>query len=471
MTQRILVIDDDSDTCTLLEAALSRLGYPVDVALSAAEGFAAFERATYAAVLTDLNLPGASGLDLCQQLLEAAPNVPVILITGDGATGSAVEGIRRGAFDYLTKPVDQQLLGLSVARAVHRAKLHRELEQLREVSGEAKRATLIGASPSMRAVREMIARVAPSEATVLIQGETGTGKELVARSIHAQSPRKNGPFIAINCAAVPASLLEAELFGHVKGSFTDAKGNRDGLFVRANGGTLFLDEIGDMPLEMQSKLLRALQERTVRPVGSNSEVPLDVRVITATHQDLESAIKQRRFREDLFYRINVVSVQVPPLRERGSDVLALATNFLGAACERDDRPLVSISAPVAERLLAHDWPGNVRELENCMERVAALARYRTATVADLPEQLRLPSPSPSGLGPGNDEAIITLDELERRHILTVLARMNGNKSRTAELVGVDRRTLYRKLDSYQRADSSSAPSRGAQTSAEPMATL
>jgi DNA-binding NtrC family response regulator len=409
-------------------------------------------------VLTDLNLPEAGGLDLCQQLHAVAPNVPVVVVTGDRTLETAIEAIRRGAFDYLTKPVDPQLLGLSVARAVRRSKLIRELELLREPVGETTRATLLGGSGPMRAVREMIARVGPSEATVLIQGETGTGKELVARSIHAQSARREGPFVAINCAAVPASLLEAELFGHVKGSFTDAKASRDGLFVKAQGGTLFLDEIGDMPLEMQSKLLRALQERVVRPVGGNAEVPLDVRVIAATHQDLEAAIKQRRFREDLFYRINVVNLQLPALRERGSDILALAAGFLRAACESDGRPAVSISSSVAERLLEHDWPGNVRELENCMERVAAVAHYRTATVADLPEHLRDAPPNPFAVDSARDEGVVTLDELERGHIMKVLARLNGNKSRTAELIGLDRRTLYRKLDAYQRADANAAAS-------------
>ncbi|HEX6243561.1 MAG TPA: sigma-54 dependent transcriptional regulator [Polyangiales bacterium] len=458
MTQRILVIDDDSDTCTLLETSLTRFGYAVDVALSAEDGLARFATTPYALVLTDLALPESSGLDLCQQLLVVAPSVPVIVVTGDSTMQSAIEALRHNAFDYLTKPIDSQLLGLSVARAMHRSRLTQELELLRGNVGETKGATLLGNSAPMRSVRDMIARVAPSEATVLIQGETGTGKELVARATHAQSGRHEGPFVAINCAAVPASLLEAELFGHVKGSFTDAKSSRDGLFVKAHGGTLFLDEIGDMPLEMQAKLLRALQERVVRPVGSNTEVPLNVRVIAATHQDLDAAVKQRRFREDLFYRINVVSIQIPALRARGGDILALAAGFLRAACERDGRPAVSISQPVAERLLAHEWPGNVRELENCMERVAAVARYQAATLADLPDHLRDAPPNPFAANVANDDGIVTLEELERRHIMKVLARLNGNKSRSAELLGLDRRTLYRKLDAYQRAETNAASS-------------
>jgi two-component system response regulator HydG len=455
MNQRILLIDDDPDTCALLEAALRRLGYQADTVGSAQAASEALAANAYAVVMTDLGLPGKSGLELCEEVIRSAPNVPVIVITGDTTTETAIEAIRRGAFDYLTKPIDAQLLGLSVARALHRARLHQEVERLKErTAGGKRRPGLLGDSAAMRSVRELIARVAASEASVLIRGETGTGKELVARAIHAQSARKDGSFIAINCAAVPANLLESELFGHAKGAFTDAKSARDGLFLKADGGTLFLDEIGDMPMEMQSKLLRALQERTVRPVGSNAEVPFNVRLLAATHQDLEAAAKERRFREDLFYRINVVTIEVPPLRERGGDILSLAANFLSAACAQAERPPVNLSPPVAERLLAYDWPGNVRELENCMERVAALARYQSATVLDLPEHMRAASSSPYVSGPTRDEEIITLDELERRHILNTLARVQGNKSRAAELVGLDRRTLYRKLDTYRRSEGS-----------------
>jgi two-component system response regulator HydG len=453
MTQRILLIEDDPDTCTLLEGALRRLNYHVDAVGSAQAASEALASASYSVVMTDLGLPGKSGLQLCEEIIKVAPNVPVIVITGDTSTESAIEAIRRGAFDYLTKPIDGQLLGLSVARALHRARLHQEVERLKERTSSGKqRAGLLGDSAPMRAMRELIARVASSEASVLISGETGTGKELVAHAIHAQSARKDGPFVAINCAAVPASLLESELFGHAKGAFTDAKSARDGLFLKADGGTLFLDEIGDMPMEMQSKLLRALQERTVRPVGSNAEIPFNVRLVAATHQDLEHATEQRRFREDLFYRINVVTVDVPPLRERGGDILSLAANFLSAACAHAERAPVSLSPQVAERLIAYDWPGNVRELENCMERVAALARYQSATVLDLPEHLRGTPNSACTTGSARDEEIITLEELERRHILATLARVQGNKSRAAELIGLDRRTLYRKLDAYRRSE-------------------
>jgi two-component system response regulator HydG len=273
--------------------------------------------------------------------------------------------------------------------------------------------------------------------------------------------------VAINCAAVPANLLESELFGHTKGAFTDAKTMRDGLFLQASGGTLFLDEIGDMAPEMQSKLLRALQERCVRPVGSNVEIPFDARVLAATHRDLESEVRERRFRQDLYYRINVVTIDVPPLRERTTDILKLASHFLARFCERDKRSHVRLSPQVAELLLAYEWPGNVRELENCMERTVALARYELAVPEDLPEALRSAhedsSESPSRWG---SEEIVTMDELERRHILQVLERFAGNKSRAAQLLGLDRRTLYRKLELYRAAQK---PSEGSSTGAGPRA--
>jgi DNA-binding NtrC family response regulator len=296
----------------------------------------------------------------------------------------------------------------------------------------------------MRRVRDLIQRLANSDASVLIQGETGTGKELVARALHKASPRAQGPFVAINCAAVPAALLESELFGHARGAFTDAKSDRPGLFVQASGGTLLLDEIGEMPLEMQAKLLRALQERVVRPVGGSREVPFDVRILAATHRDMEGLVAQRQFRQDLYYRLNVVRLDVPALRDRPGDILTLAVHFLDRFCERAGHARLSLSGPVAERLLAYDWPGNVRELENAMERIVALSRFDQTAVEDLPLALRsAPSQVTDSLESESD--IVSLDELERRHIVRVLELARGNKSRAAELLGLDRRSLYRKI--------------------------
>ncbi|HEX6240048.1 MAG TPA: sigma-54 dependent transcriptional regulator, partial [Polyangiales bacterium] len=289
MTQRVLLIDDDSDQCDLMQSMLERLGYRVESTTSPAAGLskASAPGSDYAAILTDLSMHEMSGLTLCEKLLAAAPGTPVVVVTGDTTTETAIAALRSGAFDYVTKPIDPQLLGLSLARATHRSHLLRELDRLKRGTGVAD-LTAVGESAAMRRMQDMITRVAQSDASVLIHGETGSGKELAARAIHQGSARASGPFIAINCAAVPATLLESELFGHAKGAFTDAKQQRAGLFLEASGGTLFLDEIGDMPLEMQSKLLRALQQRCVRPVGSNAEVPFNARILTATHRDLEA---------------------------------------------------------------------------------------------------------------------------------------------------------------------------------------
>jgi len=304
-------------------------------------------------------------------------------------------------------------------------------------------------SPQMKRLNELIARVGASDVSVLIQGETGTGKELVARAVHDASARRSGPFVALNCAAVPPALLESELFGHTRGAFTDAKSDRKGLFLEASGGTLFLDEIGEMPLEMQVKLLRALQERKVRPVGGNVEVAFDARIVTATHRDLEADIKAQRFRQDLYYRINVVRVDVPALRDRGNDVLELASHFLRVAGERDNRPPLRLSPKVAELLLGYEWPGNVRELENCIERAVALARFDQLSVEDLPEKIHAYRAGRIILAAEDVEEIMPIDELERRYTLDVLKQLNGNKARAAQLLGLDRRTLYRKLEQYQ----------------------
>jgi transcriptional regulator with PAS, ATPase and Fis domain len=302
----------------------------------------------------------------------------------------------------------------------------------------------------MKAVYDLLERVSDSESTVLVSGESGTGKELVARALHRRSKRHAGPFVAINCAAMPPHLLESELFGHVKGAFTDAKSARPGLFVQAKGGSVFLDEIGDMPLELQPKLLRALQERSLRPVGSEQETPIDVRVIAATNRDLESAIEERKFRDDLYYRINVIHVELPPLRARGGDILLLAQHFLTHFAGQSEKAVSGLEPAAAEQLSAYSWPGNVRELANCMERAVALTRHQSLTVDDLPEKVRnyrsshvlVAGSDPSELGP--------LEEVEKRYILRVLEAVGNNKTLAARKLGLDRKTLYRKLERYDR---------------------
>jgi two-component system response regulator HydG len=450
MTDRILIVDDDADACTLLEAALTRLGYAAESTQDPADALARANRQDYAAILTDLEMGEMNGLALCDRLLGVAPDVPVIVVTGHASMETAINAMRAGAYDFLTKPVDQKLLTLALGRAVQHHALKSELKRLREEAGErtAADSTLVGDSEPMRKVHELIARVARSDASVLLMGESGTGKDLVARAIHQASERRSGPFVAINCAAVPRELLESELFGHEKGAFTDAKAQRAGLFVEATGGTLFLDEIGEMPLDMQAKLLRALQERVVRPVGSASEVPFDARIVAATQRDLALDSESGRFRRDLYYRVNVVRVDLPALRERGHDILKLAAHFLERFTRGEGKRSVRLSQPVAEKLLGYDWPGNVRELENCMERLVTLARFNQVSVEDLPENLRrqrsaLPSFELNGA------RVATVDEMERRHIMHVIKLVDGNKSRASQLLGLDRRTLYRKLERYE----------------------
>lgn len=463
-TPKLLLVDDDADHLTLLRSLLA--GYNIDSTTSPSEAIEMARKERYSLVLSDLGMPEMSGEQLAKKLLEVSPDLPIIMVTGNGSVEGAVAAMRVGAFDFITKPVDAKLLSVAVDRAVNHDKLVHEVKQLREQSTSTiAKASMLGESAPMERVHDLINRVAPSEASVLICGATGTGKELAARAVHALSSRKNGPFVAINCAAVPATLLESELFGHSRGAFTDAKAQRSGLFVRATGGTLFLDEIGEMPLEMQAKLLRALQERTVKPVGSDNEVPFDARIVTATHRDLEAAVKEGRFRQDLYFRINVVRVDLPTLKDRGTDILRLANHFITKQAAKSQRTPLKINPAVAERLLGYDWPGNVRELENCMERVSALAQNDTIAVDDLPERVRDHSPERFVVAANEPEEVITLDELERRYILRVLKLTKGKRSRAARLLGLDRRTLYRKLERYG-AEESSADGVAAEAGAE-----
>jgi two-component system response regulator HydG len=347
----------------------------------------------------------------------------------------------------VSKPVELELLTTAVTRALEH---HRLRDRVRTLSMEVEQvrgsSELMGDSRAMRELRSQIGRLAQTDATVLIRGESGTGKELVARSLHAQSPRRSGALVAVNCAAVPEALLESELFGHVAGAFTGATRARKGLFLAAHGGTLFLDEVGDLPLDLQPKLLRAVESRKIRPVGGDREIDVDVRLLTATHRDLESALRDGQFREDLYYRLNVVELEVPPLRARGGDVLVLAQSFLLRYATRFEKSVSTLTESAAERLLAYDWPGNVRELQNAMERAVALARHDQIVVDDLPERIR--QYRRTGLsfdGDGQDQ-LVPLAEVERRYIAHVLDAVGGNKTLAAKILGCDRKTLYRKLE-------------------------
>src|SRR5882724_9801191 len=460
MPNNVLFVDDDADMCELVREALKRRDFQVDVRSSADEAMQALRTGEYSVVVTDINMKGMSGLEFCRRTSENRPDVPVIVVTAFGSMETAVAAIRAGAYDFITKPIQMDDLALTLSRAIQLRSLREEVKRLRSEAATTKTfEELVGASPAVRAVYELVERVADSDATVLVTGESGTGKELVARAIHRRSRRSEGPFVAINCAALPESILESELFGHVRGAFTDAKGAKAGLFARASGGTLFLDEIGEMPLGMQVKLLRALQERTARPVGGEEEIPFDARVVAATNRDLESDVAEHRFREDLYYRVNVVRIQVPPLRARGNDMLLIAQHFLDRFAKQSGKNVLGISSTAAEKVLAYDWPGNVRELQNCVERAVALTKFDQLVVDDLPEKIREHKNTRFVIATENPAELLSMDEVERRYTLKVLHAVNGNKTLAAQVLGFDRRTLYRKLERYGEIEASSSSSR------------
>jgi DNA-binding NtrC family response regulator len=446
---RILIVDDDPTIPEILGAALEPRGFEVVGCGSAQEALTRLSESEFDAIATDLNMPGMTGLELCARVVADSPDVPVIVLTAYGSLDAAIGAIRAGAYDFLVKPPEVDALAVALDRAIQHRALRREVRRLRQAVAQAQRFDeLLGASNPMRALFDLLERAAASDASVLITGETGTGKELVARALHSRSARAARPFVAINCAALPETLLESELFGHAKGAFTDARTAHAGLLVRASGGTLFLDEIGDMPAALQVKLLRALQERTVRPVGALDEVKFDARVIAATHRDIETAVAEGRFRQDLFFRLNVITVPVPPLRARPGDILLLARHFLETFAARSSRPVTGITPAAAERLLAYTWPGNVRELQNSIERAVALTRNDHITVEDLPEKIRAYRAPAVPIPEEESGELATMEEVERRHILRVLAAVQGNKASAARILGFDRATLYRKLERF-----------------------
>jgi DNA-binding NtrC family response regulator len=448
MGGHILVVDDDRDTAELLREGLVKRGFSAEAAISAEDALVRLREQEFDVVVTDVQLGALSGIELCQRVAESRPDVPVIVVTGFGSMETAIAAIRAGAYDFITKPIAMDALVIALGRAVGHRQLKSEVRRLREAVAKGHGGAIVGESPAVRRLLDLIEQVADSDATVLITGESGTGKELVAREIHSRSPRAEHPFTAVNCAALPATLLESELFGHLRGAFTDAKRARDGLFVQAAGGTVFLDEIGEMPLEMQAKLLRVLQERTVRPIGSDTEeVPFNARLLTATNRDLEGEVDAKRFRNDLYYRINVVQLGVPPLRSRGNDILLLAHHFLQRYATETGKEVTGISGAAAQRLLDYDWPGNVRELENCVQRAVTLTRLSEISVDDLPEKIRDYQSSRIVIASDNPDELFSLEEMERRYIRKVLAAVGGNKTQAARILGLDRRTLYRRIES------------------------
>jgi DNA-binding NtrC family response regulator len=450
----ILVVDDDAAMRDYLREELEHEGFRVEVAGSGRAGVERVKQGGIDMVVSDVKMPDLDGLDLLREVREVSPAPYVITITAFGSIDTAIRAVKLGAFDYITKPFEIEQLVLVIDKALSEQALRSEVARLREeVARSVRFENIIGRSRAMQEVFGLIRRVAGSQASVLVTGESGTGKELVARAIHAHSPRTNRPVVAVNCAAIPENLLESDLFGYKRGAFTDAKNDKAGLFLEAHGGTIFLDEIGELPLTLQPKLLRALQEREIRPLGATKSERVDVRVITATNRHLEQRLKEGRFREDLFYRLNVIHIHLPPLRDRAEDVLPLAEHFLARSAERAGKPLRGFKETTKKILLAHSWPGNVRELENVVERAVALAEGDIVTPEDLPPGMRerkQPDRLTSALMQG-----LTLEELERQYIQRVLEAEGGNKTRAAQRLGLDRKTLYRKLEEY------AAPATGA----------
>lgn len=451
MNARLLIAEDDPDMRDLLQEVLEEAGYET---IAVADGRAALAhiergREQIDLVITDVQMPGVKGGELLAKVRENRPEVPVVVITAFGSVEQAVEMVKAGAFQYLTKPFQTgELLG-TIGQALEQTAPQREQARLRRES-PATPLRIIGASRPMQELFDLIHRAGRSQSTVLITGESGTGKELVARALHEASNRR-GAFVPVNCAAIPTDLIESELFGHTGQAFTGARQARGGLFEAAEGGTVFLDEIGELPLTVQPKLLRALQEGTVRSVGADRERKVTVRTVAATNRDLESDVRDNRFREDLYWRLNVIHLHVPPLRERPFDIPLLVEHFLQKAAEANDAAPLGMSPEALAVLTAYPFPGNVRELENTIERAVAFARGAIITPDDLPARVRT-SGQTAALIARSSARRLTLDELEREYILETLRQTGGNKSRAAELLGLDRKTLYRKLDEYRAAD-------------------
>ncbi|SHO49605.1 sigma-54-dependent transcriptional regulator [Desulfopila aestuarii] len=450
MRGSILVIEDDQDMCELLIAGLGRRDFTVSTYTSGKAGLAAVYARSADVVLADINLPDMNGLDICKAIATDSPDIPVVIMTAFGSMDTAIAAIRSGAYDFVTKPLDMDILAMSLDRAVRYRNLQQKVKMLSDAAMEPRRfENLLGESPVMEELFSQLSRIADSEASLLITGESGSGKELTARAVHNHSRRKDNPLVTINCAAMPGQLLESELFGHKKGAFTDARTSTKGLFLEADGGTLFLDEVGEIPLDLQPKLLRALEERCVRPVGGATELPFDVRIIAATNRDLESAVEDGLFREDLFYRLNVIQIEMPPLRSRGTDILLLAGKFIEHFAARQNKAVTGLATGVAEKLLEYSWPGNVRELRNAIEHAVALTRFDKLVIDDLPEKIRIFRNDYIVVGDQDPMELISMEEMERRYILHVLKSTGGNRTLTARILKVDRKTLYRKLQRYE----------------------
>jgi DNA-binding NtrC family response regulator len=461
---RLLVVDDEQPQRDILRMILESEGYDVTTAGNGRQALQAASGEAFDAVLTDLKMPDMSGIALLEELLRGRPGLCVVLMTAHGSIDSAVEAMRKGAFDYLTKPLERDELVMVVSRATERSRLLRENRLLQEQLRDRFRIeSMVGVHGSMQEVARIVHKVAASSSTVLIYGESGTGKELVARALHQESDRRDRPFYAVNIAALPESILEAELFGHEKGAFTGAESRKIGLFEQASGSTLFLDEVGDLKKDLQVKLLRVLQEREILRVGGTERIRVDVRIVTATNHDLERAVREGRFREDLYYRLHVIPIALPPLRERRTDIPLLVEHFLKKYT--DPRKPRSVAKEALEMLMAYDWPGNVRELEAVVERALLLGESDRILPQDLPAAVRTrAAASPGAIPIEIPPSGIDLEALERSLILKALDQASGNVTRAARLLGLSRRTLQYRLEKIQAlSDGVSAP-KGASSS-------
>ena len=444
----LLIVDDERAIRDACREVAQSLGFNTFTADSAEHAYRLLESQGIDAVLLDLRLPGAGGLEALNQIKSRRPDAIIVVVTGYGTVQSAVQAMKNGAYDYVTKPFSLDELRLLLERVVSHLKLKTENRVLREkIKSRQGFGSIVGTSSEMEKLYRIVAKAAHSTHPVLILGESGTGKELVARSIHFSGPFRDKPFIPVDCGSLVPTLIESELFGYVKGAFTGAQHAKDGLLAIAEGGTVFLDEVGELPVDLQAKLLRAIQEKEIRPVGSTKQIPINVRILAATNRDLEEGVAQGTFRRDLYFRLNVLSLRIPSLRERRQDIPLLAAHFLERQSSSSEQER-TLSDDALKAMLAYDWPGNVRELENCLERACAFTTGPMIHLGDLPREIsQLERSTPAGTGNGTSK-IVSMSELERQTILNAIAQLNGDKLQAARLLGIGKTTLYRKLKEY-----------------------
>ena len=444
----LLIVDDERSIRDACREVAQSLGFNTFTADSAEHAYRLLESQGIDAVLLDLRLPGAGGLEALNQIKSRRPDAIIVVVTGYGPVQSAVQAMKNGAYDYVTKPFSLEELKLLLERVVSHLKLKTENRVLREkIKSRQGFGSIVGTSPEMEKLYRIVAKAAYSTHPVLVLGESGTGKELVARSIHFSGPFRDKPFIPVDCGSLVPTVIESELFGYVKGAFTGAPHAKDGLLAIAEGGTVFLDEVGELPIDLQAKLLRAIQEKEIRPVGSTKHIPINVRILAATNRDLEEGVAQGTFRRDLYFRLNVLSLRIPSLRERRQDIPILASHFL-ERLSRNSEQERTLSDDAMKAMLAYDWPGNVRELENCLERACAFTTGPMIHLGDLPREIsQLERSTAAGAGNGNNK-IVPMSELERQTILNAIAQLNGDKLQAARLLGIGKTTLYRKLKEY-----------------------